>query len=139
MNNNIQIIHNIEHLFEMIKNKEQSELFKTSMLKVVHKYAKYFSGNRNHFQEYSQNRITVFGLISQLKTDIVENIRQHDLVCPCGAQNCHVPGPAVPGPAVPGLPVPGPLPNNNNNVQQPPRMDGIVLSAFINDLVELAY
>lgn len=71
--NHIQTYHNIEYLFDRIEFLNGEQI----LLKFIHKYSKFFLGNKNHFQDFKENKITLLGLWSNLKTDILENLRHH--------------------------------------------------------------
>lgn len=67
--NTQQIEFNLKFLVDEIRKKNQEEI-KTICLKTIHRYSMYFIGNRNHLQQFQENKITIFGLLDQLVTDI---------------------------------------------------------------------
>jgi len=71
--NLIQVQHSIEYLFDRIQTRPIHE---DSLVKFSIKYARYFHGNKNHFQDFKENKITLHGLTSILKNDILESLRQ---------------------------------------------------------------
>jgi len=111
--NPIQTYHNIEYLFDKTDFSFGEQIF----LKFIHKYSKFFLGNKNHFQELKENKITIFGLWSNLKSDILENLKHH-----------HGGPGALPG----GLPChPGPV----NYVP----LDNLVIQEIVDDLILIVY
>ena len=69
-----QLSYNFEYLLEEIKNKNQTCVLKMECLKLVHKYSMYFNGNKNYFEDYADKKMTSFGLLSQLVSDIINNL-----------------------------------------------------------------
>jgi hypothetical protein len=82
--NHIQTYHNIEYLFDKISFVNGEQI----LLKFIHKYSKFFLGNKNHFQDFKENKITLLGLWSNLKFDILGNLRHHHGIPP-GDLPCH--------------------------------------------------
>jgi len=159
--NIIQVEHNINYLLERIWNKQQTENFQQKCFKIIHKYAMYFTGDKNHLQDYKENKITLMGLFHILTTDIIHTFKQDRGHVPsCTSPSCHVPPGAAPLPVAPvlaapvltaplpvapvltaPLPVapvpPGPavhvaLPGNN-------RLKDEIIHEFISDLIDLLY
>lgn len=84
-----QIEFNLKFLVDEIRKKNQEEI-KTICLKTIHRYSMYFIGNRNHLQQFQENKITIFGLLDQLVTDI-SNILTNQYGPP-GSVVAHLPG-----------------------------------------------
>lgn len=64
-----QIQYHLRHIVKQIANKNRGEI-ESECLRVIHKYSMYFIGNKDYLQDYQDNKITFFGLLSQLVEDI---------------------------------------------------------------------
>jgi hypothetical protein len=107
-----QLQYNLEYLLNLIRKKNQEEI-EIGGLKIIHRYSIYFIGNRNYIQHYQENKITLFGILDQLISDL------------CHALNNQYA--AVPGPA------PGPAPGMSQ------RIDLDVIQGLCEEMSNLAY
>ena len=105
-----QIEYNFRFLLDEIQKKNQEEI-KTGCLKIVHRYSMYFNGNRNYLQLFQENKITIFGILDQLVSDLCHTLTNQY-------------GPPGPGP-VPGI--------------AGQRIDVIVVQELCSELSRIAY
>jgi hypothetical protein len=65
----------LEHLMKRIRTKIDGAEDKSKFLSFIYKYSIYYVGNRNYLLEYEEKQTTLFGLFTQLKTDILQSMR----------------------------------------------------------------
>jgi hypothetical protein len=132
--NIIQLQYNLEFLLDVIRKQNQEEI-KLRCLKVIHLYSIYLIGNRNYLKQYQENKITIFGILDQLISDVCHTLN-----------NQYGPGcvPAQVPPAVPPVPLPpaiaapvppAPLPP----APLPPVLTMNVIQSLCDEMSKLAY
>ncbi len=93
-----QLENTLNYLVKNTRYRIQGNKIKT--ISFIQKYSIHFIGNRNYLQEFDDDQITLYGILVNLKNDILQTLR----TVPLGA------------PPVPAMPV-GPVPMNVEQIQ----------------------
>ena len=96
----------LNHVVKNCRYRIQQNKIKT--LSLIQKYSLHFIGNRNYLQEFEDDQITLYGILVNLKNDILQTLR------------------GAPAPGALPAPLPGPAP-----------MSVVEIQDFIQDLSEL--
>lgn len=106
--NIIQINYHLEYLIKKLSQKNQEEI-KSECLKIVHKYSMFMNGNKNHLKDFDDKKITIYGLLDQLFSDISNTIMMNQGISPVSSITpAHIVAPALP--VFPQGAAPAPLP-----------------------------
>jgi hypothetical protein len=104
-----QLEFTIEYLFHMMRQKLEGEHDPNKFLQFIYQYSIYFIGNRNYLVDYEEKRITMSGLLFQLKQDLIQHLRGPVASGPV-ASGPVASGPVASGPvAVPVAVAPAPV------------------------------